>query len=153
MAGLLQEAHGKPRIPYEDAVEEALCFGWIDGQIKRIDGEKHMQRFCPRRKRSVWAESNIRRVKKMIRLGRMTQAGLEKFECHERTRVPSVVEMPDDLENALKANGKAWHNFQTFPPSHRKHFLWWVTSPKGKETREKRIRELVKRTAKNRRLM
>ncbi|MFH1236861.1 MAG: YdeI/OmpD-associated family protein [Candidatus Aenigmatarchaeota archaeon] len=144
---------GKARIPYDDAVEEALCFGWIDGQIKRLDTERFMQRFCPRRKRSVWAESNINRVKKMIKLGKMTPTGLEKFAGHEKTRVPSFVGMPNDLEKALKADAKAWDNFAGFPPSHRKHFLWWVISSKKPETRSKRIKELVKRAAANRKLI
>lgn len=144
---------GKRGVPYEDAIEEALCFGWIDGQMRRIDSEKHMLRFCPRRKGSVWAESNIRRVKKMIKAGKMTRAGLEAFEGHEKRTVPSFVEMPGDLERALKANRKAWTNFSNFPPSHRKHFLWWVTSAKTPETRNKRIQELVKRSEENRRLI
>ncbi|MCX6817257.1 MAG: YdeI/OmpD-associated family protein [Candidatus Aenigmarchaeota archaeon] len=144
---------GKARIPYDDAVEEALCFGWIDGQIKRLDTERFMQRFCPRRKRSVWAESNINRVKKMIKLGKMTPAGLEKFACHEKTRVPSLVGMPNDVEKALKADKKAWENFRNFPPSHRKHFLWWVISSRRPETRRRRIAELVKRASENRKLV
>jgi uncharacterized protein YdeI (YjbR/CyaY-like superfamily) len=143
---------GKTGIPYADAVEEALCFGWIDGPLRRIDGEKHMQRFCPRRKGSVWAESNIKRVRRMIRLGKMTKAGMEKFSWHEKTRVPGKIGMPGDLERALKSEGVAWKNFQSFPPSHRKHFLWWVVSSKRPETRKKRISELVKRAAENRRL-
>lgn len=143
----------RPGVPYEDAIEEALCFGWIDGQLRRIDSEKHMLRFCPRRRGSVWAESNIRRVKKMIALGKMTPAGLKAFEGHEKRKVPSKIAMPDDLKRALKKSKKAWGNFNSFPPSHRKHFLWWVISAKTEETRKKRIGELVKRAEENRRLM
>jgi uncharacterized protein YdeI (YjbR/CyaY-like superfamily) len=143
---------GKPRIPYEDAVEEALCFGWIDGQVKRIDSEKHMQRFSPRRKGSVWAESNIKRVRKLMRLGKMAPAGLEAFRGHEAKRVPQNIGIPNDVERALKARGKAWESFQNWPPSHRKHFLWWIISSRTQETRERRIREVAERAAENRKL-
>ena len=148
-----KKSSGKPRIPYDDAVEEALCFGWIDTHVKKLDAERFMQRFLPRRRGSVWAESNIKRVKKMIKLGKMTPAGLEAFAGHEKRRVPSFVEMPNDLEKALKADKKAWDNFRNFPPSHRKHFLWWIISSKKPETRQRRIAELVKRASENRKLI
>ena len=144
---------GKPRISYDAAVEEAICFGWIDGQVKRIDHEKHMQRFSPRRKNSLWADSNIKRAKEMIRLGKMTEPGMERFRLHEKTRIPQVIEMPKSLEKALKANKKAWQNFQNFPASHRKHFFWMVLSAKKPETAERRIRKIVNRANRNERLM
>ena len=139
-------------IPYNDAVEEALCFGWIDGQVKRIDNEKHMQRFSPRRERSVWAESNIKRVKKMIKLSKMTKSGLEKFKHHKKTRVPTILEMPKELESVLRSDKQAWDNFQKFPPSHKKHFYGWIFIAKSPETKEKRIQSVVKRAFENRKL-
>ncbi|MCX6815024.1 MAG: YdeI/OmpD-associated family protein [Candidatus Aenigmarchaeota archaeon] len=144
---------GKKGAPYLDVLEEALCFGWIDGPLKRIDDEKHAIKFTPRRKHSVWAESNIERAKRMIRLGKMTPAGLEKFKGHESRKVPKVIPMPEDLENALKKNRKAWENFQKFAPSHRKHYFWWIISSKKPETRERRIKEVVNRAAINRKLV
>jgi uncharacterized protein YdeI (YjbR/CyaY-like superfamily) len=146
--------HAKKKgVPYLEALEEALCFGWIDGPLKRIDGEKHAIKFTPRRKSSVWAESNIKRAERMIDVGKMTPAGLEKFKDHEKRKVPSVIEMPADLEKALKKNRKAWENFQKFPPSHRKHYFWWIMSSKKPETRERRISEVVKCASENRKLM
>ncbi len=143
---------GRETIPYGDAVEEAICFGWIDGKVRRIDSEKHMQRFTPRRKGSVWAEQNINRARKMIRLGKMTKEGMEKFRRHGETKIPQIIEMPKELEMGLKASRKAWDNFQKFPPSYRKVFFWWVNSAKRQETRERRIREIVERAIQNKRL-
>jgi uncharacterized protein YdeI (YjbR/CyaY-like superfamily) len=143
---------GKKGPSYQDILEEALCFGWIDGPLKRIDGEKHMIKFTPRRPRSVWAESNINRVKRMVAEGKMTLAGLKAFEGHEARAVPKHIEMPPDLEKALRGNSRARENFQKWPPSNRKHFFWWIMSAKRPETRERRISEVVKRAAENRKL-
>lgn len=153
MGGVLQEACEKERPSYTDVLEEALCFGWIDGPLKRIDGEKHALKFTPRRPRSVWAASNVERVERMIRLGKMTPAGLEAFRGHEARAVPKIIPMPEDLEKSLKANPRACENFQKFAPSHRKHYFWWIMSAKRPETRDRRIIEVVKRAAENRKLM
>lgn len=144
---------GKTGVAYLDALEEALCFGWIDGPLKRIDDEKHTIKFTPRRKNSMWAESNIKRAQKMIELGKMTPAGLEKFKGHENRKIPQVIEMPADLDKVLKANKRAWENFQKFPPSHRKHYFWWILSSKKPETRKRRIMEVVKMAEINRKLV
>lgn len=144
---------GKKGVQYLDALEEALCFGWIDGPLKRIDDEKHAIKFTPRRKNSMWAESNIERAERMIELGKMTPAGLEKFSGHESRKIPQIISMPEDLERALKKNRKAWENFQKFPPSHRKHYYWWILSSKKPGTRKRRISEVVKRVETNRKLM
>ncbi len=144
---------GKPGIPYDDAVEEAICFGWIDGKVKRIDNEKHMQRFSPRRKNSLWADSNIKRAKEMIKTGRMTEPGMEMFRLHEKTRIPQAIEMPKELEKALKADRKAWQNFQSFPASHRKHFFWMILSAKKPETADRRIKKIIGMAERNERLM
>jgi len=144
---------GKHGASYLDILEEALCFGWIDGPLKRIDGEKHAIKFTPRRKRSVWAASNVERAKRMIELGKMTPAGLEAFQGHESRKVPKIILIPSDLEKSLKANPKAWENFQRFPPSHRKHYFWWIMNAKRPETRDRRISEVVKRAETNRKLI
>jgi uncharacterized protein YdeI (YjbR/CyaY-like superfamily) len=149
---------GKPRIPYDDAVEEALCYGWIDSTIKRIDEEKYAQKFTPRSETSNWSELNKRRAKKMIREGRMTQAGLVKFkqagkqkdrEIKERPSSRRLV-IPPDLKKALSANKKALQTFNDFAPSYRRLYVAWITDAKRKETREKRIKQTVKWSAKNR---
>ncbi len=129
---------GKDTIPYSDAAEEAICFGWIDSKVRSIDSEKYMQRFTPRREGSAWAEQNIKRARKMIRLGKMTKEGMEKFRRHGKTKIPQIIGMPKEME--LKASSTAWDNFRKFPPSHRKVFFWLVNSAKRRETRDRKIR-------------
>ncbi len=149
----------KPSVTYEEAVEEALCFGWIDGILKRIDDERHTIRYSPRRKRSIWSPSNKARVERLITQGLMTEAGLAKIreakENGEWVRASVQEEpasTPPDLRAALASNKKAKHFFDQMAPSYRKQFIWWVTSAKRKETRQRRIRETVKLIAQNRRL-
>lgn len=149
-----KKSSGRKRIPYDDAVEEALCYGWIDGQVKRIDEERHMQRFSPRRKGSHWAESNIRRVKKLAAEGKMTPYGLHVFENRPvEMDIPSNPRLPSDLKKELKQNKKAWENFNNFPASHKRHFYWQIMTAKRPETRKKRIKDIAKRARENRRLM
>ena len=145
-----KKATGKPTIPYDDAVEEALCFGWIDGKLRRIDDEKHMQRYMPRNPKSIWSQSNIRREKKMIKEGKMTKDGLEKFKLrkHEKTE-KKFYPIPEDLKTALSKNKAAGENFGKFAPSYKKQYIWWIESAKMKETRKRRIKEVVRRAAIN----
>ena len=148
---------GKPRIPYDDAVEEALCFGWIDSIIKRLDDEKYVQKFTPRKGKSKWSELNMKRAKKMIREGRMTKAGLAKFKeieknIEKRLKVnPSMKKLiiPVDLKRALATNKKARDNFNNFAPGYKKLYIRWITDAKRKETREKRIKQTVIWSAQN----
>ncbi len=146
---------GKPGIPYEDAVEEALCFGWIDGLLRSIDSERYALRYSPRKRNAIWSESNKKRVERMIEQGRMTQAGLEKIrqakesgEWHNTT-LREMLEIPPDLENALAADKETGRNFERLSPSRRKQLIWWVTSAKRKETREQRINEIVRLVEEN----
>jgi uncharacterized protein YdeI (YjbR/CyaY-like superfamily) len=145
---------GRPRISYEDAVEEALCFGWIDSIVKRVDEEKYIQKFSPRKDLSTWSESNRRRVKKLIEEGRMTSFGLSKFKDagpeKQAVKIPNnKVLIPPDLKRALVADKKAWQNFSNFAPGYRKNYIFWVSSAKREETRAKRIREAVQLIAQN----
>ena len=147
---------GKQSIRYEDAVEEAVCFGWIDSKVKRIDEEKYMQRYTPRKELSNWSESNKKRVRKLIANGLMTQAGLEVVEIAKRNGswnrlddIDKELVVPGDLEAALAQNPKAEENFTGFAISHKKQYLWWLKSAKRAETRERRIREIVKRAEEN----
>ena len=144
---------GKPSVQYEEAVEEAICFGWIDSQVKTIDDERYMQRYTPRKKSSVWSESNKERVVSMIEQGKMTEAGMAVVleaqrggNWDELTPVDNL-EVPPDLEAALAANGKAQENFSHLSPSHRKKFLYWIHSAKTGETRKKRVKKTVKQVA------
>jgi len=147
---------GKPRIPYDDAVEEALCYGWIDSTVKRLDDEKYMQKYTPRKSKSVWSELNKARAKKMIKQGRMTEAGLSRVRDARRngewkkavTRaLPDKI--PPDLKRALAANKTAGRNFENLAPSYKKHFIWWISSAKRDETRQKRIKKTVSMAAEN----
>ena len=147
---------GKPRIPYDDAVEEALCFGWIDSIVKRVDEETYIQKYTPRKDRSIWSELNKRRALKMIRQKRMTRAGLAKIDeakksgewTKERTGEEAAT-LPPKLEKALAANEKARDNFNNFTPNQRRQYVGWILSAKREDTRDKRIAVVVERSARN----
>jgi len=147
---------GKPRIPYDDAVEEALCFGWIDSLVKTIDDEKYMQKYTPRKKSSIWSEHNVNRCKKMIKEGKMTEAGMQlideakkngKWEKAYSTK--KMFDLPEEMANALNKNKSARENFNNFAPSYRNNYIHWVLSAKREETKNKRIKEVVKRSVLN----
>jgi uncharacterized protein YdeI (YjbR/CyaY-like superfamily) len=139
------------RIPYEDAVEEALCFGWIDGKTKRLDEQRFMQRFTPRRPGSRWSEINIKRARKMIRRGCMTEAGLAVF-TPERKVAAHPTELPAELQQQLKKNEAAWGNFQKFPPYYQRMTVAWVASAKRKQTQVRRLDQLIDFSARNKRI-
>lgn len=147
---------GKPRIPYADAVEEALCFGWIDGKIKRINDDYYIQRFTPRRPGSRWSKYNVDRVRRLIEKGLMTPAGITAFE--ESVKKPHLVyndkrdgtpEIPADLLKELNKNKKALKNFNNFSESSRRIFIGWLNSAKKAETRPRRICKIVDLCEKN----
>jgi uncharacterized protein YdeI (YjbR/CyaY-like superfamily) len=145
---------GKRCVSLGEAVEEALCFGWIDGKLHRIDDERHILRFCPRRPRSVWSESNKARVRRLTREGRMTPAGLEAVKRAKKNgqwqaarKLAEIRSPPADLGDALAANARAARFFASLPPSHRKTYIAWVLAAKRPETRARRIREVVARSA------
>ena len=139
------------RIPYDDAVEEALCFGWIDGTVRRLDEERYLQRFTPRKKGSRWSESNITRVRTLIRKGLMTESGLAVF-TPERKVEPHPTEMPVALQKRLQNNKAAWTNFQKFPPYYRRGTIAWVASAKKEETQLRRLQQLIELSARNQRI-
>ena len=146
---------GKPSLAYEDAVEEALCFGWIDSLVKRVDDESYIQKFTPRKSASTWSASNKKRVQKMIRQGRMTPAGMLAIDEAKRSgswktldKVDAVVMMPE-LKAALARNRKAREQFERIPLSQKKQFLWWISSAKREETKQNRVRNTVLLLAEN----
>jgi uncharacterized protein YdeI (YjbR/CyaY-like superfamily) len=150
---------GKASVTYDEAVEEALCFGWIDGIIKRIDDEKHMRRFSPRRRNSVWSELNKERARRMIAEGRMTEAGLAKVaEAKKNGRWDSAAaprpepQVPPELRKALAENARARRHFENLAPSYRKYFVYWIATAKREETRRKRTAEAVELLAQNKKL-
>lgn len=144
-----RKALAKPTLSYEEAIEEALAFGWIDSVIKKIDDRRYARKFTPRRPGSIWSSSNIERVNRLGREGRMTKWGLDVFEKRpdkisllEKFKTEPI-ESPKDLLKALKKNRVAWANFQHFTPSYRKRYLMWISGAKRPETRRKRIDEAV----------
>jgi uncharacterized protein YdeI (YjbR/CyaY-like superfamily) len=148
----------KPGISYEDAVEEALCFGWIDGMLRRVDEEKHVLRYSPRRRGSIWSESNKKRAERMIEQGRMTEAGLAKVreakdngEWQKAALREDTANIPPDLEGALNGNSQARRYFEELAPSRKKQYIWWIASAKTDQTRQKRIRETVRLVEANKR--
>ncbi len=151
-----KKGSGRKRIPYDDAVEEALCFGWIDGKIKRINDDYFIQRFTPRRKGSRWSKYNIERVEKMLKEGRMEPAGLFAFrEVMENpaliyeNRSDSDPEIPGDLMSGLSLNEEALTNFSNFSPSSRRMYIQWLNSARRDETRIRRIGKIVDLAQKN----
>ncbi|HEX9117786.1 MAG TPA: YdeI/OmpD-associated family protein [Anaerolineae bacterium] len=144
-----KKGSGKTGLSYEDAVEEALCFGWIDGQINTLDGERYRQRFTPRRSGSTWAESNKQRVEKLIAQGLMQPAGLAQVAAAKadgRWHALDDLELlrvPPDLEAALDAAPGAAAYFASLSASTRKMLLYWLASAKRPETRQKRLEQIV----------
>lgn len=150
-----KKGSGKARVSYDDAVEEALCFGWIDSVGRALDEQRSMLRFSPRKPKSVWSKLNKERVDRLIRSGRMTPSGLAKIKVAKRDgswRALDALErmvIPPDLKTALAADPDAGPNFDRFPPSSRKIILGWIASAKRPETRAKRVAETVRQAAKN----
>ena len=150
-----KKTSGKKRLEYNDAVEEALCFGWIDSTIRPIDDERYMQRFSQRKSKSGWSALNKRRIEKMIEQNLMTKPGLEKIEDAKKSgawaRLDQIeaLKLPEDFEKALSRNKRASVNFENFPQFAKKQFLYHINSAKRPETRKQRIRLLIKMAALN----
>ncbi len=147
---------GKPVVSYDDSVEEALCFGWIDSTVKRVDDEYYVQRITPRRMKSIWSVPNIKRVRKMLDEGLMTEHGLAKIPdevmeaaktgnvISSQTVIPDEIPMIRELEEALADNKKASDTWDSLTPSLRKRYIYWINDAKRDETRIRRIDKLVK---------
>jgi uncharacterized protein YdeI (YjbR/CyaY-like superfamily) len=148
----------RPPLTWSEAVDQALCFGWIDGIAKRIDDERRRQRFTPRRKGSIWSAVNIKKVEDLTAQGLMRPAGLAAYALRkeEKSKIYSheqgEVTLEPEQEEFFRANGQAWDFFHTQAPSYRKAALWWVVSAKREETRQKRLATLVEDSANGRRL-
>jgi uncharacterized protein YdeI (YjbR/CyaY-like superfamily) len=136
-----------------DAVEEALCFGWIDGMLKGVDDAKYLLRFSPRKQGSIWSVINKKRAEKLIAAGKMTDAGLAKiqdaklngqWDAAYTSKTPT--EFPADLRNALQEDPEAKQNFEAFSNSTRFQYIHWIDSAKTDQTRQKRIAGVVLRS-------
>jgi uncharacterized protein YdeI (YjbR/CyaY-like superfamily) len=152
-----KKATGKPRLEYDEAVEEALCFGWIDSKARRLDDERLMVWYAPRRLRSGWSRSNKARVERLIAAGLMKPAGLAKIEAAKEngswTLLDAVeaLEVPPDLEEAFAQYPEAADHFGAFPRSVKRGILEWIVTAKRPQTRAKRVQETARLAAEKKR--
>ena len=157
--GFYKKATGKPSITWQEAVDEALCFGWIDGIRKSVDAESFTNRFTPRRRGSAWSDVNTRRAAELLKAGRMRAAGRAAFDARDTKKTEAInrarraprLERP--LQAQFKANQAAWAFFTAQPPGYRRMAIWFVMSAKRPETRAKRLGQLVAISASKRRLV
>jgi uncharacterized protein YdeI (YjbR/CyaY-like superfamily) len=152
--GYYRKGAGKVAVTYPEAVEEALCYGWIDGITYGVDDEIHTNRFSPRRRGSSWSGPNIAKVAELIAAGRMHQAGLRAFEERDRRRDmpylsdhPLRQQLPEELEARIKVNPAAWSYWQAQRPGYRKEAAFWIQSAKQDATRERRLASLIAESA------
>jgi uncharacterized protein YdeI (YjbR/CyaY-like superfamily) len=141
----------QPQVAYSDAVEEAICFGWIDGKIRKLDEARYARLFTPRNPKSKWSRANLDRAAKMIRRGRMTAAGMKLFDPRNQTpALPS--KLPAALEEHFRRQKTAWENFTHFPPSYQRITIGWVASAKQEATQLRRLEQLMAKSAANQRI-
>jgi uncharacterized protein YdeI (YjbR/CyaY-like superfamily) len=152
--GLHKKKSGRASITWPEAVDEALCFGWIDGIRKNLDEHSYVIRFTPRRAASKWSNINVRRVRELIRIGRMRQSGLDAFRrrtsdktgtySFEQRKTPTL---PPSYVHQLKANEKAWTFFRAQPPWYQRTAAWWIISTKRDDTKLRRLATLIEDSA------
>jgi uncharacterized protein YdeI (YjbR/CyaY-like superfamily) len=147
---------GKGFISHRDAMEEAICFGWIDTTIKRLDEEKFVRYFVRRGEKANWSKNTLSYAKRLIVEGRMSENGLLRYKQGLKKKphdygIPDNPRMPKDLKKALKMNKEAMKKFESFSPSTKKMFYRWILRARGEETRMKRIERLIKGALKNKR--
>lgn len=154
LVGYYKKGSGKPSITWPESVDEALCFGWIDGIRRRIDEQRYSIRFTPRRPQSVWSTRNIERMAVLEAAGRVRPAGRVAFR--RRREASSEIyayeqggeaELEPAHEREFRARRQAWRFFQQQPPSYRRRALWWVVSAKREATRRRRLRRLIDSSA------
>jgi uncharacterized protein YdeI (YjbR/CyaY-like superfamily) len=151
---LFHKGHtGVACVDYEDAVRQALCFGWIDSLIKRVDDERFLRKFTPRKASSKWSALNRTRWAELEKSGLLEAPGLAASPTsNSYDAKPTIPELPSYFAKALKMNAKAWQTFQALAPSHRRHYVVWVHLAKQPETRERRIRESIRLLAAGKKL-
>ena len=159
LVGFHKVGSGRPSMSWPESVDEALCFGWIDGVRKRIDEQSYQIRFTPRRRLSIWSLVNVDKVEKLLAEGRMQAAGIAAYRARteKKTGVYAFererpAELSDDESQLFMGNRVAWHYFESTPPSYRKLMLHWVVSAKQQATRQRRLAELIAACAGQRRI-
>jgi uncharacterized protein YdeI (YjbR/CyaY-like superfamily) len=156
--GFYKKKSGKDGISYPEAVDEVLCFGWIDGIKKAVDDVSYTHRFTPRKPKSIWSAVNIKRVGELKRLGRMTAPGLKAFAGRDEQKAMqylyerSACKLEGAYEKQFRGIAKAWEFFQAQPPGYRRTATWWVISAKREETRAKRLATLMETSERGHRL-
>lgn len=146
----------KKSVSNSDAVEEALCFGWINGKVRKLNEEIYIQRFTPRKDKSIWSDINKKRIAELTKNGLMTESGLEKVRIGKKNGSwnstdlkVDIKHLPDDIAAAFKKNKKAEENFNYFTTNQQRDYLWWIKNAKRAETRKKRITQLIERCEQN----
>lgn len=158
LVGFYKVHTGKPSMTWSESVDEAICFGWIDGIRRKIDDESYCNRFTPRKPRSNWSAVNIKKVEKLIGQKRMTPAGLAAFEKRNENRssIYSYENRPeklsDELENKFQVDTQAWQFFNNQAPSYRKTMIYWVMSAKQQSTQQSRLVKLIEASGSGKRL-
>ena len=148
--GFYKKDSGRANFTWSQSVDQALCFGWIDGIRKSIDNDSYMIRFTPRNPKSNWSAINIKKIKELTKLGLMHQAGIEVFKKREEKRSEiysfeqNKVKLSKTYELKFKSKKNAWKFFQSLPPSTKKPSIWWVMSAKKEETQLRRLDILIK---------
>lgn len=145
---------GRPFIAYDAAVDEALCFGWIDSLIKRLDADRYARKFTPRKPDSSWSTSNRKRYAQLKASGRLTSAGLKRAPTDRRYDAPRPVrsEVPPYIQRALRSRPAAWNYFGNLAPSYRRMYIAWIDSAKRQETKTRRLQEAIGLLAAGRKL-
>jgi uncharacterized protein YdeI (YjbR/CyaY-like superfamily) len=156
--GFYKKGSGKASITWPESVDEALCFGWIDGIRKTVDDVSYKIRFTPRRRGSIWSAVNIKRATALTNQRRMRSAGTKAFAARRENKSgiysyeQRSAELAEPYNRMLKKNKAAWDFFQAQPPSYRKTLGWWIVSAKKEETRVKRLEKLIQESARRKRL-
>src|ERR1044072_1714575 len=158
MIGFHKKSSGKKSLTYAEALDEALCFGWIDGVRKSLNETSYMQRFTPRKPRSIWSNINVKHVERLRKEGRMQRAGIEAYERRspERTGIYSFENRPRELspefEKTFRQNKAAWKFFQEQPPGYKRLMVFRTMSAKKEETRLRRLKQLIESSEKGERM-
>jgi len=149
----------KNSVTQPDAVEEALCYGWIDSIVRRIDEEKYMQKFTPRNEKSIWSDINKKRVALLIKNGKMTKAGMKKVRAAKKNSYwnkininTNIKEIPIELKLAFSKNKKALTNFEQLVPSRKQQYIYWIATAKKEETRKGRVLKAIHLLERNEKL-
>ena len=149
LVGFHKKASGKPSVTYNEALDEALCFGWIDGVRKNVDETSYTIRFTPRKPRSIWSNINVNHVERLTKAGRMHASGLDAYARRDpkRTGIYAFENRPREFapeyEKKFRANKAAWKFFEQQPPGYKRTIIFWVMSAKQEETRVRRLERLM----------